>query len=279
MSRALSSWSSSKPPCQPSYPVDSDLGPARTSTWQQNSFELSRRLPTTSSTSSMTLPAPLDPSSTTPSFQASSGKFFGSVDQGMGARSTPKALPSLLHADVAAGFPLVSHNTSCTLLTTVTIWNLQHWNQTLRMTALEASEQHPAGLTRVFSRPSLPGAQSSPLDEPTRTPPHQKRADQAASLAHSITELACSGIDLSARLAASVFLQRCVACALNFDFRVCVPGRPDCDPQRHPPWFCFSPLGVVLLSRPSSFSRYGTVSRGAPSSFWVVLLPILLFHV
>ena len=63
------------------------------------------------------------------------------------------------------------------------------------------------------------------MGEPAGTPPHQKRADQAASLAQSIAELVNSGTDFSARHVTFVLLQRCAACALEFDLRVCAPAQ------------------------------------------------------
>ena len=55
-----------KPSSQQSDPGNSALDPARTSSWQRNFLELSRRFPITTSTSASTLPTPSDTLSTMP---------------------------------------------------------------------------------------------------------------------------------------------------------------------------------------------------------------------
>ena len=76
------------------------------------------------------------------------------------------------------------------------------------------------------------------MGEPAGTPPHQKRADQAASLAQSIAELVNSGTDFSARHVTFVF---CCSVALrvpwNSIFASALPPRLRPAPASSPPPF------------------------------------------
>ena len=113
-----------------------------------------------------------------------------------------------------------------------------------KVSALEARKQHPAHPgghpTRFLARTHRTWDAQSPttsrvtMGEPAGTPPHQKRADQAASLAQSIAELVklrhrllCPSRDV--RFVAAVALR----VPWNSIFAVCAPA-PDCDQHQHP---------------------------------------------
>ena len=52
--------------------------------------------------------------------------------------------------------------------------------------------------------------------------PHEKRAARACKLAAACAELASSSVGAACRHVGFVLLQCCVACALDFDLRVCI---------------------------------------------------------